>query len=172
MNLAHVDFKSVDTLDPFYSLKTLYDVNGNCPESGYLEEDFTEIGYNDEHFLEFGTRSNRMHMDVKSKGCVLFDSIVIKQKRSMGSISTYHLYSWDIKDHIYSTIDFNNEEALDQYYDGVKDKKMNLCHGDIEEKIEELDLPKGSIMDVAQDQKLDKFKHMMDDYHENKGRAK
>lgn len=162
MRLFDVDFRYLDELDPMYTLKTLYDVTGNCPETGYLEDEFIECGYTKEHDLEFATRHIDDSMDVKTVGIVLPTGVTLKQTRTAGDVSTNYLYSWDTRDNEYSYVCFDSLPALEAFYNRVTADEVNLCDVDIDEYAKENGL--FGIIDAGPRQQLDPFKHVMDDY--------
>ena len=170
MNLFDVNFEYVDELDPLYSLKSLFDVTGNCPESGFLAEEFVECGYNDNHQLEFKTDCKKPRMNISSQGTVLLGSVAIKQVRSLGGADVYYLYSWDVPDHMFASATFNNKEALDLAYQIVKDNGVNLCDVDIKNYFKDSGLS-SSITSTTSKQELDPYLHMMDN-NEKQGHVK
>ncbi len=164
MRLFDFNFVYLDKLDPVFTLKSLYDVTGNCPESGYLEDEFVESGYNDKHDFEFETFHRGKSMDVKSVGVASVNGVTLKQVRTMGDVSTKYLYSWDTLNNEYSFVVFADESALDSAFDYVTSNETNLCYTDIDEYFKESGLPVSSILDIGYRQQLDPFLHMMDDY--------
>ena len=172
MKLFDVDFKNLDTLDPFYSLKGLYDVTGNVPESGFLAEDFIDCDFDDNNKLEFTTDCEKKGYIYSSCGVVLNDSVLIKQIFSTFIADLYFLYSWDTNDNIYTLLTFDDEELLDKFYDGIKNNNINLCSCDIADSLKKANLKIEDVKEIFPNQKLDPLKHMLDDYEEGNNKKK
>ena len=152
MKLFDVNFNKIDELDPLYTLKKLFDVTGNCIENGLLAEDFTDCGFNEEHRLEYSTGYDNDGFAIASHGVVLPSGVLIKQVRSLDNDISYNLYSWDIYDNTYTNITFDNENALNNCFDTLKDKNISLSDANIEETFNSLGLSVDGVKNVLQNQ--------------------
>ena len=104
---------------------------GNSKMNGYIGDvsSFT-MGY--DSIPEYRTRHEEDGITINSTGCILSDSILIKQ---IDSNNVYQLYSWDLNNCKFSLVIFSEKSALNTCYQTMKDKDMNLSNGDINDNL-------------------------------------
>ncbi len=133
--------------------------NGSCKMNGFIG-DVTDFRIGTDGVPEYRTVHEEDGTTIKSTGCILSDSILVRQKQSDDKITFFQLYSWDIVDSNYTHIIFDSGNTLDDCYDRVKDADMNLSHGDIVDNLSLIGVNMDHVAHILTDQEKDTLTDM------------
>ena len=137
---------------------------GNSKITGYVG-DITSFTTGFDGVPEFITIHEEDGININSTGCILGDSILIKQ---IDSNNFYQLYSWDLNSCKYSLVIFSEKDALNTCYQMMRDKNMNLSNGDINDNLREIGANMNDISHVYTN--CDPNHHPLDKMFELEGR--
>lgn len=135
-------------------LINLYNKTGNSSLSGYLGEELKDVLFDGDGKLHFSTDKKVEDIEINSHGVVLTDSVLIKQVQKGRYNSSYRLYSWDVDDSKYTFISFDNNMALNRYYDTVQRFDVSLCGEDISSLFQEMGLSFESVSQIILNQTM------------------
>ena len=133
--------------------------NGSCKMNGFIGE-VTDFRVGTDGVPEYRTVHEEDGTTIKSTGCILSDSILVRQKESNDKITFFQLYSWDIEDSNYTHIVFDSGETLDDCYQRVKDADLNLSKGDIVDNLNSVGVNMEHVAHILTDQEKDTLKSM------------
>lgn len=163
MNIS--ELKSNKRLDgsDISKLEVLCSKTGNCSMNGYLESSLVDCSFDENGLLEFYSCKKNENGSVDSIGCVLDDSVIIKQIQK-GRLSDYcRLYSWDIDEGVYTYLEFDEKSALNTFYSRIKRMGINLCDQDLSTALQDMGLTFDNVTQVLIKQKVDPLTVMLEE---------
>ncbi len=163
INEAKNSYLGIERQKEIGILCDLVNKNGSCLMDGYLGVDNISFSFDDLGLLEFYTEKEEDGLTTKSNGVVLDDCVVIKQVQDCDLLSYNQLMSWDILDNSYTYIGFDDVNVLNDCYDKIKKRGINLAKEDISLKFTELGISFESIAQVLLNQKVDSLSLMVDE---------
>ena len=141
-------------------LRMLYKNNGSCLVNGYLGDDVKDVSFDDNGHFEFTTHKDFDDSTVDSKEAVLDNSVLIKQTQKGYDFVSFRIYSWDVEQNKYSLLGFDRKDAMDRYYEVLKNNDINLCDDDISVLLQEVGLTFDSVTQVLLNQQTNPLDNM------------
>lgn len=163
MNVSELkDYKQMSH-DDFAKLDLLCKKSGNCAMNGYFGSSLTDCTFDDEGVLEFSSSKSLGDTTFNSIGCVLGDSVLIKQIQT-GPVSDYNkLYSWDVDNGMYTYLEFEDKTTLNTFYGKIKRAGVSLCDNDLSSTIADMGLSLDNVTKVLVRQGVDHLTTMLED---------
>lgn len=152
MNINEV--RNIDCNEQLAVLKRLLVNTGNCVMNGYLGDSVSGVSLDEYGNIEFVSRKEDNSVLVESRGAVLSDSVVIRQKQDIKNRTYYQVFSWDLAEDVYTYIAFDDAESMNSCYEKIKKFDVNLCKEDISNKFVELGISFDSIAQILLNQSV------------------
>ena len=155
----------MEKIENFNRLLHIYELYGNCPETGYLKE-AKEIQYEKDGEVYFKS-INTGEKETTSEGVVLPNSIVIKQVTTNGKKTENHIYIWDDNQDDdkkkYTYIEFDKEDSMKECFNTIRSQKQDINHSDIAETLKGMGINFENITQILTSQILNPLDEMLKD---------
>lgn len=153
-------------IERFSRLQHLYELYGNSPETGYINNAI-EIKYDEEKSGEqvYFISTNTGEKETVSEGIVLPNSILIMQRVKSKEREDNHFYIWDDtqgdENMKYTYLKFDNVTVMTDYFEKIRGQDPVIKHSDIAESFKEMGLEFGNIKGVLTFQRLNPLEEML-----------
>lgn len=136
-------------------LETICNKAGDVVTNGFLGSSVTNISYDPYGKVEFESENNYGGIETKSIGAVLDDSVIIKQTQKQDNNTYAQLFSWKKDGSSFTFIALDNEDTLNLAYNNIKIRYPKFLGENIEQELNELDIPIDKVMNVKVAQQVE-----------------
>lgn len=130
-------------------LERLFNNTGDCVMNGYLGSGIQNISVDSLSHLEFESFKSAGDLETISTGCVLTDSVLIKQTQRRKNESFHQIFSWNGELNSYLWLQFNDVDAMDYSYERIKTFDESLDNSDLIQQLGKMGIPMDNISKVG-----------------------
>ncbi len=143
-------------------LNSLYATSGNCMMNGFIGDSIKSYSFDENGNLEFVSSRKDARSQIDSTGAVLNNGVVIKQVQKSENGNYNHLFSWNVGKSLYTYILFDDEKSMNNCYNEIKKRDINLCDGDVTSILGNIGVSFDNISQILLNQKVDSASSLID----------